>query len=382
MTSTEVDDAATEKEEKCVISSERDSERERTSRDEGKIPNLQVNDCQLPSSEEDEKSVLKKGKDNNNIPSTSRTPTSSSSCTSERTTTNKSGECFRKTAGEAVGKRKVGHEGKIQTSKVEEESKSSSASSSSSSMPPLLRITSIVPGEMEREELRDRLEQSLGYTTCRLPRVLTVAQRRRAGMVKQWSMDETKSWFYSRSSSLDRAAKENKGKVEEEDEGGASNAAAAAGAPAVAAAPPPKIPAERRRKFFQRKNTSSAPTSSTDSLDSGYSRPGSQDGPGYSGAGAGIVSKALEEVLRASALFSWDSCDLDEVSGLPTLGRSGTSGTSGINNSGCATTRHSSAASSSSGIFNTRTGRIESFFCEIAENGTKNMAFFLFFCRG
>ena len=81
--------------------------------------------------------------------------------------------------------------------------------------------TSAVPGELEREELRDRLEQSLGYSTggalCgsggpRLPRVLTVqAQRRRAGqgMVKQWSMDETKSWFYARSSSLDRTNRQN-----------------------------------------------------------------------------------------------------------------------------------------------------------------------------
>ena len=81
--------------------------------------------------------------------------------------------------------------------------------------------TSAVPGEQEREELRDRLEQSLGYATggalCggggpRLPRVLTVqAQRRRAGqgMVKQWSMDETKSWFYARSSSLDRTNRQN-----------------------------------------------------------------------------------------------------------------------------------------------------------------------------
>ena len=53
---------------------------------------------------------------------------------------------------------------------------------------------------MDRDELRDRLEQTLGFSGCRLPRVLTVAaQRRRAGgMVKQWSMDETKSWFYSR----------------------------------------------------------------------------------------------------------------------------------------------------------------------------------------
>ena len=85
-----------------------------------------------------------------------------------------------------------------------------------------LRVTSAVPGELEREELRDRLEQSLGYAAggaglCggsgggpRLPRVLTVqAQRRRAGqgMVKQWSMDETKSWFYARSSSLERTNK-------------------------------------------------------------------------------------------------------------------------------------------------------------------------------
>lgn len=53
---------------------------------------------------------------------------------------------------------------------------------------------------MDRDELRDRVEQTLGFSGCRLPRVLTLAaQRRRAGgMVKQWSMDETKSWFYGR----------------------------------------------------------------------------------------------------------------------------------------------------------------------------------------
>ena len=50
----------------------------------------------------------------------------------------------------------------------------------------------------EKDELRDRLELGLGYP-CRLPRSIAVAQRRRVGMVKQWSMDETQSWFYARS---------------------------------------------------------------------------------------------------------------------------------------------------------------------------------------
>ena len=53
------------------------------------------------------------------------------------------------------------------------------------------------------DSIRDRLEFNC-VTMCRLPRSLTVAQRRRAGMVKQWSMDETQNWFYSRSPSLDR----------------------------------------------------------------------------------------------------------------------------------------------------------------------------------
>ena len=57
----------------------------------------------------------------------------------------------------------------------------------------------------DRDDLRDRL----GMTSlCRLPRALTVAQRRRAGMAKQWSMDETQTWFYSRSPGLDRRGEE------------------------------------------------------------------------------------------------------------------------------------------------------------------------------
>ena len=57
---------------------------------------------------------------------------------------------------------------------------------------------------LDRDDLRDRLGMA---SLCRLPRALTVAQRRRAGMAKQWSMDETQTWFYSRSPSLDRQSK-------------------------------------------------------------------------------------------------------------------------------------------------------------------------------
>lgn len=55
---------------------------------------------------------------------------------------------------------------------------------------------------MDRYEIRERLENvSLNR---RFPRSLTIAQRRRNDMIKQWSMDDTQTWFYSRSPSLDR----------------------------------------------------------------------------------------------------------------------------------------------------------------------------------
>ena len=49
---------------------------------------------------------------------------------------------------------------------------------------------------MDRVEIRDRLETNLSYN--RLPRALTVVQRRRADIIKQWSIDDTQTWFYSR----------------------------------------------------------------------------------------------------------------------------------------------------------------------------------------
>ena len=55
---------------------------------------------------------------------------------------------------------------------------------------------------MDRGEIRDRLETNLSYN--RLPRSLAVVQRRRADIIKQWSIDDTQTWFYSRSESLDR----------------------------------------------------------------------------------------------------------------------------------------------------------------------------------
>ena len=55
---------------------------------------------------------------------------------------------------------------------------------------------------VDRDEIRDRLETNLPF--CRLPRALAVVQRRRADIIKQWSIDDTQSWFYSRSESLDR----------------------------------------------------------------------------------------------------------------------------------------------------------------------------------
>ena len=179
-----------------------------------------------------------------------------------------------------------------------------------------LRIISVVPGETEREELRDRLEQSLGYSTCRVPRVLTVAQRRRAGMVKQWSMDETKSWFYARSSSLDRQAGAAAG-VPGSTPGDSSAENVSSNLishqqhhnpqhqqpqqPHISTPSgltPPRMSAERRRKFFQRKNTSSAPASSTESVD--LSRCGSQDS---NSSQTSTVSRALEEVLRTTTLM-------------------------------------------------------------------------------
>jgi hypothetical protein len=176
-----------------------------------------------------------------------------------------------------------------------------------SHMSPGLRVVSAIPGEQEREELMDRLEQSLGYTTCRLPRVLTVAQRRRAGMVKQWSMDETKSWFYARSSSLDRS---NKANLDDVSETGPATTAT----PFPSCATPLSLPlncAERRRKFFQRKNTSSAPESaeSVESSSSAY------DVVPFPSAvtGGGVVSRALEEVMRTSTFLNWESCDMDNV---------------------------------------------------------------------
>ena len=60
---------------------------------------------------------------------------------------------------------------------------------------------------VDREEIRDRLETNLSF--CRLPRALAVVQRRRADIIKQWSIDETQSWFYSRSESLDRHLQNN-----------------------------------------------------------------------------------------------------------------------------------------------------------------------------
>jgi hypothetical protein len=54
---------------------------------------------------------------------------------------------------------------------------------------------------VDKDELLDRLEMSVGYS-CRLPLTRAIAaaqQRRRVGVVKQWSMDETQSWFYARS---------------------------------------------------------------------------------------------------------------------------------------------------------------------------------------
>ncbi len=194
--------------------------------------------------------------------------------------------------------------------------------------PPLLRVTDVVPGAMEREELRDRLEQRLfpsgSSLACRLPRVLTLQRRRQPGMVKQWSMDETKSWFYAnkRSSSVDRP----NGPAQSDDKSASSGAS-----PSGSGAPHhhPKMSAsDRRRRFFQRKNTSSAPASS-DSLDSSYCNNssidsgggasvgtvGSSSTAGGGGGGGGAVSRALEEVMRASALFAWDSFDYPAAGG-------------------------------------------------------------------
>ncbi len=185
---------------------------------------------------------------------------------------------------------------------------------SSSSMSPGLRVVSAVPGENEREELLDRLEQSLGYSTCRLPRVLAVAaqRRRQAGMVKQWSMDETKSWFYARSSSLDRTNRQqqmvNPAAATTADHETADPAAVSAQMKQSSAA------AERRRKFFQRKNTSSAPASSTESMDVDALPPPAANSAAFgSSVVGGAVSRALEEVFRTSTLLPWDSIDLSSA---------------------------------------------------------------------
>ena len=101
---------------------------------------------------------------------------------------------------------------------------------------------------------------ALTSATPRLPRVLTLAQRRRTGMVKQWSMDETKSWFYGRSSSLDRQGLQ-------QEESGLPLRRGPQNKNGKVQTTPVKNAAEKKRKFFQRKNTSSAPTSSTESVD-------------------------------------------------------------------------------------------------------------------
>ena len=67
----------------------------------------------------------------------------------------------------------------------------------------------------EQDEILDRLENNMAL--CRLPRAVTLARRRRADIVKQWSMDETQIWFYSRSPSLDRQPEEtDKVKIDDE----------------------------------------------------------------------------------------------------------------------------------------------------------------------
>ena len=65
----------------------------------------------------------------------------------------------------------------------------------------------------EKNEIRERLETNLAL--YRFPRALAVVHRRRTDVIKQWSMDETQSWFYSRSPSLDRskALSEEKGRI-------------------------------------------------------------------------------------------------------------------------------------------------------------------------
>ena len=68
----------------------------------------------------------------------------------------------------------------------------------------------------EQDEILDRLENNMAL--CRLPRAVTLARRRRADIVKQWSMDETQVWFYSRSPSLDRPLPEENDKVTIDDE--------------------------------------------------------------------------------------------------------------------------------------------------------------------
>ena len=73
----------------------------------------------------------------------------------------------------------------------------------------------------EQDEILDRIEHNMAL--CRLPRAVTLAHRRRtnhrgADIVKQWSMDETQTWFYSRSPSLDRPENHESDKVDNDDE--------------------------------------------------------------------------------------------------------------------------------------------------------------------
>jgi len=212
-------------------------------------------------------------------------------------------------------------------------SASSTTSTTSSSSRPLLRVTAMLPDEGRREELRERLEQRLHESAaggscpppCRLPRVLTMAQRHKKGkdgdgvasnMLKQWSMDETKSWFYARSSSLERT------KVPIDPGSSAAPQTPGALTPTASRL---QTSADRRRRFFQRKNTSSAPASSTDSVDShsNYSMPTGSASPQEAATSSSastlsstaIIGRALEEVMRASTLFSWtgDSCELQDA---------------------------------------------------------------------
>ena len=92
-------------------------------------------------------------------------------------------------------------------------------------------------------------------------------------------MDETKSWFYSRSSSLDRSNHSNPGGIpahghtakdfdDVSDSGNSSPINSFTSKITGSSLPSASSAETKRRRFFQRKNTSSAPASSNDSLDS------------------------------------------------------------------------------------------------------------------